>query len=206
LHLEIAQPEAVSWAEDGLVVHRPTVIRSAGAAARLIAAIKASQAFTIEAWVTPDPANPIEGTPARIVTISTDHRLRNTTLGQDKLGFSARVRTFDRRPEDLNGVVQHLVVERRPLSGQSHLVYVCDLTAGAARLYADNVDVAHRSVRGDASSWDDGYHLALANELNGERAWLGTYHLVGIYNRALTVEEVEQNFHAGPPGPPSARA
>ena len=199
LDLEAAEPEAIRWAEEGLVVHRPTVIRSAGPAARVIAAIKASQAFTIEAWVTPDPANPTEGAPARIVTISLDTGHRNTTLGQEKRGFSARVRTSDQRPDDRNGIAQQLVVKREPPSGRTHLTYVCDMAAGAARLYADNVEVAHRSLNGDPTSWDDNYHLALANELSGERAWLGTYHLVALYDRALSIEEIAQNFYAGLP-------
>ncbi|MBN1675632.1 MAG: hypothetical protein JXR37_31610, partial [Kiritimatiellae bacterium] len=30
------------------------------------------------------------------------------------------------------------------------------------------------------------------------RPWLGTYHLVAVYSRALTDEEVRANFRAGP--------
>jgi hypothetical protein len=200
--LEVGDPAAVSWTDQGLTLLQPTVIRSAGPATRAISAIKASGAFTIEAWITPDPRNPVEDTPARIVTISADHQQRNTTLGQDERRFVARVRTSTRRPDDRNGIAQDLAFRRTPPEGPLHLVYVCDLSGGAARLYADGVEAAHRSLSGDAASWDDGYALALGNELNGARAWLGSYHLVALYDRALTPEEVAQNFHAGPPASP----
>jgi hypothetical protein len=52
-------------------------------------------------------------------------------------------------------------------------------------------------VDGDFSSWDDTYHLALADEHTEDRAWSGTYHLVAIYSRALTADEVMQNFSVG---------
>jgi 4-hydroxy-3-methylbut-2-enyl diphosphate reductase IspH len=41
-------------------------------------------------------------------------------------------------------------------------------------------------------------HLHLANEENADRRWLGSVHLVAIYARALTPEEVARNFDAGP--------
>ena len=200
LDLEATDPEAVSWTDRGLTLLRPTLIRSAGPAVHVIAAIKASQAFTIETWITADPGNPVEATPARIVTISLDHGERNTTLGQEERGFSARVRTSTRGPDDRNGIAQQLVLKRPPPEGPLHLVYVCDLAGGTARLYADGVEAARRSLSGDMASWDDGYAMALGNELAGERAWLGSYHLVAVYDRALAPEEVAQNFYAGPPG------
>ena len=53
--------------------------------------------------------------------------------------------------------------------------------------------------------WQDGFltswmefYFALANEINGSREWLGEYHVVAIYGRALTDDEVGQNFAAGP--------
>jgi len=49
------------------------------------------------------------------------------------------------------------------------------------------------------SNWDPNWQLALANELNNvSRAFRGEYHLVAIFNRALSAEEVMQNFNAGP--------
>ncbi|MCA9070026.1 MAG: DUF1595 domain-containing protein, partial [Planctomycetaceae bacterium] len=58
------------------------------------------------------------------------------------------------------------------------------------------------------TNWKDSYRLALANELTGDRPWEGTFYLVALYRRALTPQEVEQNFKAGAhvEGQPSALA
>jgi hypothetical protein len=52
------------------------------------------------------------------------------------------------------------------------------------------------TVGGDFSNWTD-YRLTLANELNQNHPWLGELYLVAIYNRALTTDEVSQNYGAG---------
>jgi hypothetical protein len=69
---------------------------------------------------------------------------------------------------------------------------VCTRDAsGVVRIYLDGVERASRAV---------GYRLALANELTGDRPWLGEFHLVAIYDRALSQAEVSQNFEAGADG------
>jgi hypothetical protein len=46
--------------------------------------------------------------------------------------------------------------------------------------------------------WRNDYRLLLANEEGAPRAWLGAYHLIAIYGRALTAAEIALNFRAGP--------
>ena len=70
-----------------------------------------------------------------------------------------------------------------------HVVYTRD-ASGEIRIYIDGVVVADGLVGGDFTNWDEGYRLVLANELAGDRAWLGEYHLVAIYNRALSQSEI----------------
>jgi hypothetical protein len=41
------------------------------------------------------------------------------------------------------------------------------------------------------------YRLAIGNELTNNRPWLGEVFLIAIYNRALSANEVQQNFGAG---------
>ncbi len=50
----------------------------------------------------------------------------------------------------------------------------------------------------DFRTWDPTYHLLLGNEGTMNRAWRGEFHLVAVYDRPLTPEEVSQNFSAGP--------
>ena len=56
-----------------------------------INAARASNALTLEAWVT--PANTTQSGPARIVTLSATPQTRNFTLGQDGPAYNVRLRT-----------------------------------------------------------------------------------------------------------------
>jgi hypothetical protein len=67
-----------------------------------------------------------------------------------------------------------------------------------ARIYVGGESIVGRAVPGSFTSWGENYQLALADELIGSRAWLGEYHLVAIYSRALSAEEVSENFRVGP--------
>lgn len=55
---------------------------------------------------------------------------------------------------------------------------------------------------GDTSNWDPTYRFTLAHEFEDptadSRSWRGDYHLVAVYNRALSEAEIVQNFDAGP--------
>jgi len=66
LDLTVADSAAVSWGAGTLSVDAATVIASAGPADEFTTAIRASGAFTLEAWIT--PAEPDQAGPARIVT------------------------------------------------------------------------------------------------------------------------------------------
>lgn len=89
LDLQIQNLDAVHWREDGLQVHAPTLI--ATPAQRLSAAVKQSNEFTLELWVTPGAET--QSGPARIVTMSLNTGSRNFTLGQDQNAFEMRLRT-----------------------------------------------------------------------------------------------------------------
>jgi hypothetical protein len=77
------------------------------------------------------------------------------------------------------------------------VVYTRD-ASGEARIYVNGVERGSGTVGGDFSNWNESYRLALTNELTEDRPWLGEFHLVAIFNRALSQDEVSQNFNAGP--------
>ncbi|MFP4173336.1 MAG: LamG-like jellyroll fold domain-containing protein [Candidatus Hydrogenedentota bacterium] len=93
LDLHIGDMEAVSWLEDGLQVHDPTLIATDRPAERFTEAVQDSGAFTLEAWITPTDTN--QTGPARIVTLSADHDTRNFTLGQTDNAYEMRFRTTE---------------------------------------------------------------------------------------------------------------
>ena len=85
----------------------------------------------------------------------------------------------------------------------THVVYTRN-ASGIAKIYINGTEQMSSTVGGDFSTWSS-YALALANELSGGRPWLGELYLVAFYDRALTSDEVDQNFSAGPnPGSPIA--
>ena len=76
---------------------------------------------------------------------------------------------------------------------------------GKATVYVDGKPVSTRDVGGDPSNWDDGFRLALGNELTGDRPWRGELHRVALYARALDRGEIARLAEGGldkaPAGP-----
>jgi hypothetical protein len=66
MDLTIDNQYAVTWAADGLTLNSATVIDSRGPATKFINAARATNALTIEAWVT--PANITQDGPAHMIT------------------------------------------------------------------------------------------------------------------------------------------
>jgi len=198
LDLEISDSGAVTWIPGGLRIDSPALISSAGTAAKIIDASRTSNAITLEIWV--KPANTTQKGPARILTLSADTHNRNFTLGQGRWGT---------QPSDLYDVRLRTTVTsdngRPSLSTGSgslttqltHIVYTRN-ASGVARIYIDGVQRALGSLDGDFSNWDPGFRLALANELTGDRWWLGEFYPLAVYDRALSQVEVDQNFASGP--------
>jgi hypothetical protein len=198
LDLEISDGSAVSWIPGGgLIVNSATLIASAGPATKVIDACQDSDEITIEAWV--KPANTTQDGPARIVTLSQDPYNRNFMLGQGLWGtqpsalYNVRLRTTGTTD---NGQPSLSSPDGSLTTDLTHVVYTRD-ASGVARVYVDDVQRASLTVGGDFSNWDESYRLALANELTGDRPWLGEFRLVAIYSRALSQAEVSQNFEAG---------
>jgi len=65
------------------------------------------------------------------------------------------------------------------------------------RLYKDGVLMISGTIAGTFSTWAADHKLSIAAEPKGGKNWLGELHLVAFYNRALTQEEVVQNFSVG---------
>jgi hypothetical protein len=157
--------------------------------------IKATGEYSIEAWVA--PANVVQEGPARIVSYSAGTGARNFTLGQTQYNYDAlqRSSTTDGNgepalstadaDEDLQATLQHVVVTFDPINGRR--IYVNGVFTG-------DMDPA---VPGNLNDWDDSYALVLGNEVSGDRLWQGVIRMVAIHNRALTPEQIVQNFEVG---------
>jgi len=191
LHLRIENVGAVRRSPGKLEVRTPTRIRSERPADKIIAGVKKSNAITLEAWV--QAAKIDQSGPARMLSLSKNTNERNFTLGHDEAAVEVRLRTSK---TSKNGIPALPSPKKSFSTGLTHIVYTRD-SRGQARLYINNKQTANKSVAGDMNNWDGSFTLNLANEASSDRPWLGSYHLIAVYDRSLSAEEVAQNFAAG---------
>ncbi|MCA9874174.1 MAG: VCBS repeat-containing protein, partial [Anaerolineales bacterium] len=197
LDLVAADEAALAWLPSGgLQITAPTILASAGPAQKVIDAYKSSNELTVETWI--KPADIEQDGPARIVTVSVDPFNRNMTLGQEFGAFDVRLRTTDTSE---NGVPSLSTPDGVAAPVLAHLVYTRD-AAGQATIYRDGEVIAQGQVSGALSAWDEGFRLAIANEISLDRPWLGEYHQLALYDRALSADEAAAHFRAGPDGLP----
>ena len=196
--LRIEDLKAVRRSQGSLEVRGKTLIRTDKPATKISEAVRRSGEMTLEAWIT--PAKTTLTGPARIVSLSKHTTERNFTLGQEGDNFDVRFRTTR---TDLSGIPSASTDPKTLQTKRTHVVYTRD-RAGRTRIYLDGQFRKEQSVPGEVSNWNTSFQLALANELTGDRPWEGTFHLVAVYSRSLSPQEVRQNFEAGPDfqGPP----
>ena len=191
LDLKIENPKNVRRTKGTLEVRGKTLIRSDKPAAKVFNAVRRSGEITIEAWVR--PANAKQDGPARMVTLSGGSSERNFTLGQEGDKVDVRLRTTKTSG---NGIPSLNSPGRSLAPRLTHIVYTRN-RGGRARLFLNGEQQAEKRVPGAMANWNGKYRLALANEFSSDRPWLGTFHLVAIYSRDLSVGEVAQHFKAG---------
>jgi len=161
---------------------------------RINSAIAASDEVTIEAWITPKSISP--GILSRIVTLSSNSKHRNISLLQDD-NWRVRVRnqnttangTLDEKTE-VNALDNSITVGQK-----THLIY-SHKKDGSFSLFVNGI-IVDEGYYGQITEWESSYQLALGNEFHELRPWKGEMHLVAIYDRALSTEEILQNYNAG---------
>jgi hypothetical protein len=202
LNLRVEDRNAVQVRPGALVAGLQSTIRSTAAAAaiaRAVAGPQGSRAVTLEVWLRPAASQRDQG-PQRILTISQGERESNITLAQDGRGYLARFRAAGPGAALRSVTAAGQVDSARP----THLVFTLDTGAGGdrtPRLFVNGAAAAiDRPGALDAGvalgGWDERFVLALANEVGASRSWEGEIYLAAIYGRALSAEEVRQNFLA----------
>ncbi|HLT92246.1 MAG TPA: LamG domain-containing protein [Woeseiaceae bacterium] len=156
--------------------------------------IRATGEYSVEAWVI--PAN-VTQEMARIVSYSAGQDARNFTLQQTLYDYEFRHRSTTTNvngdpalstpsaDQVLQATLQHVVATYSPVDGRR--IYV----NGVLVTQADPVQT------GSLADWQDTFALVLGNEADGQGLWQGTLRLVAIHNRALTQEQIVQNFDVG---------
>src|SRR5262249_8960285 len=87
--------------------------------------------------------------------------------------------------ERLQASLQHVVMTFDPVNGRR--IYVNGEFTG-------DLDSAGGGTLGD---WDNSFAFVLGNEVSNNRQWQGVVRLVAVHNRALTLQQIQQNFEAG---------
>ncbi len=194
LDLQIEVPAGAAWKPRGLAIQSRSLIASPGPPAKILQVCRKSREITLEAWVTPTKAQAdYEGC---IVGLGSDEPQRNFLLAQGSRnhGFNlwaGWIRT------GAGGGMPLVAPPRSAEARLTHLAYARAAT-GVERLYVNGLERAARVAPGDFAGWDDTLRLCLADETaTGERMWTGEYHLVAVYGRALTPQEVVRNLRAG---------
>lgn len=167
---------------------------STAASKKLHDIIQDSSEFSIEAWVV--PAN-VTQEMARIVSYSAGVTTRNFTLQQTLYDYDFQLRTNETSlngdpalstpamDEVLQATLQHVVATYHPTDGRR--IYV----NGAL---VSNVDPI---PGGSLVDWQDTFALVLGNEASSDAVWEGVFRLAAIHRRALTQDQILQNYDAG---------
>lgn len=188
---------AVQREPDGVwITQASPMLRTPGSARALVEALsggvelRAMQMaeFTVEAVIT--PADTAHEGPARIVTLSADPYRRCFTLGQQGDQYILRIRTTD---TDENGTPD-IVSTPGALEPRAQHV-VATFGDDVARIYVDGIPVAEEARTGNFADWDPESLLVLGNEATGDRPWAGGFHLVAIYDIAMSPEQVQARYN-----------
>jgi hypothetical protein len=194
LDLFIADPDRVSWhAGGGLTLNQPTSAASPTAAAGLHAALTATDQFTVEVEFT--PANLTQTGPARLIAYSGGSTSRNFLVGQAATHWGAMARTA------YNGSGGPQVMTDTDLVAgvRQHVILTYD--GRELRLYRNGLLEAVEEWTGSLDNWIGSHRLILGDEIGGGRSWLGTYHRVAVWDRAVNTVQADNLFNGNPPGP-----
>ena len=164
--------------------------------------LKESGEFSIEAWVV--PAN-VTQEMAQIVSYSGGPGTRNFALQQTLYDYDFLLRHnavdangdplmgLDGQPmhstpamdEVLQATLQHVVATYDPINGRR--IYV----NGVLETGVDPIP------GGTLIDWQDNFAVILGNEASSDGLWEGTFRLAAVHRRALSEEQITQNFDAG---------
>jgi hypothetical protein len=164
------------------------------ASSKLATRIKATGEYSIELWAA--PAN-VTQEDAYIFSYSGGVMSRNVTVAQRAYQYEALARSS---ATGANGAPALLTrdTDRDAQASLQHIVLTYDPVNGR-RLYVNGNFTGDVDTRtgGTLADWDDTFALVLGNETSNNRQWQGLLRFVAVHGRALTLEQIQQNFAAG---------
>jgi hypothetical protein len=187
-------PEVTWYGGWGITTNGGIARGSTTASKKMYDIIQESGEFSIEAWVI--PAN-VTQEMARIISYSAGDQARNFTLQQTLYNYDFLLRTNETSlngdpalstpdaAEVLQATLQHVVMTYNPIAGR--MIYV----------NGEPVSAVDPVPGGTLIDWQDTFAFVIGNEVSGDGPWEGTVRLAAVHRRALTREQVVQNFDVG---------
>lgn len=195
LSLNAADADKVRFDSKGITLKKGAILKTAGQPVNQ--RIQAANQLSVEAWIRPASLN--QKGPARILTLSRDSSNRNFTLGQQDKEFEIRLRTTNSTD---NGLPQLSTSSKVVSTEFTHVVFTRSHN-GTNIIYVNGKKAAKIEAAGKLSNWNNGYQLAIGDELSGDRSWQGTVAMVAIFDLAISEETIVERFRQGPTGRPN---
>ena len=148
--------------------------------------------LTLELWLQTEDLNQTGS--ATIFSYSTDTALCNFTVGQvwDKL--IVRLRTTKTNRYGINPILA--IPDVFTSHGLKYMVIMYNLSEQSVYINGEQKARSH-ILKGNFSNWDPSYRLVIGNNVSGNRPWKGKIYYVAVYNRALTEQEIHNNYLSG---------
>jgi hypothetical protein len=193
--LDLNLSQEVTWYGGwGITLNGGVARANTTASAKIHDVIQESGEFSIEAWVIPANVTQEE---ARILSYSAGDQARNFTLQQTLYNYDFQLRSTETSlngmpalstpdaDEVLQATLQHVVATYDPIEGR--------------KIYVNGELVSNTDPvpGGTLIDWQDTFALVLGAETSGEGQFAGTIRLAAIHRRAMTQEQVTQNFDVG---------
>ncbi len=180
-----------SW---GLSFNNAKAQASTASSKKLHDLITSTGEFSVEAWLT--PSNVVQEGPARIISYSAGDNERNFTLGQTQYNYD-----FMLRSENSNGngdpALSTPDADEVLQATLQHVVITYDANKGRNIFVNGQLIAVNDETIAPLASWDDSFALILGKEASNNHVWQGDVRLLAIYNRALTAEQISQNYEVG---------
>jgi len=150
--------------------------------------------YTIEAWAAPANVTQEE---TSIVSYSGAKDQRNFTLGQTLYDYEF----YHRQSTTDDAGMPQLTTNAAGEIAQATLQHVAVTFSGTnkRRVYVNGelIDVADETEAGNLANWSNSFAFVVGNEGSQKMPWSGVVRMVSVFNRALTLEQIQQNYAAG---------
>ena len=185
----------IEWlGSGGLIFNNGKAQASTANSKKLHDLITATGEFSLEAWLT--PANVTQEGPARIVSYSAGDNERNFTLGQSQYNYDFMLRN---QATSLNGEPALSTPDADEVlqATLQHVVLTYNATEGR-KIYVNGklIEVTDQEIA-PLASWDNSFALILGREASNNHIWQGNIRLLALFNKAMTAEQIQQNFDVG---------